>query len=210
MMRFNVVTVAQPLSPKHVTFAHRPLPSCLFFFNPHLVVLRPSFSSPFLPLLSHNLRWPPFWFWDNLSAHPLHVSHIHASWLVFSLHPTTITLFRYSSTPLVTTPSADSTSCPFQWIGFDRALCLRHRHAVLFFLFCLPFWSLLCITSARRYNPQCRHSVPSTYSPNPRSYHASCSMPRACLMFSSFDSPLPRINHSTFAHIHFYLSYFLT
>ena len=51
----NSVTVAQPLSPKHVTFAlfqtDRPLPSfarldfasCLFSFNPHLVVLRPSF-----------------------------------------------------------------------------------------------------------------------------------------------------------------------
>ena len=50
------VTVAQPLSPKHVTSAQfrtdRPLPSfarldsasCLFSFNPHLVVLRPSFS----------------------------------------------------------------------------------------------------------------------------------------------------------------------
>ena len=137
MMRFNVVTVAQPLSPKHVTFAlltDRPLPSCLFFFNPHLVVLRPSFSSLFLLLLSHNLRWPPFRFRDNLSACPLHVSHIHASWLVFSLHPTTIALFRYSSTPLVTTPSANSILCPFRWIGFDRALCLGHRCAVLFFI----------------------------------------------------------------------------
>jgi hypothetical protein len=135
-------------------------------------------------MLSHNLQWPPFRLRDNLPARPLHASNIHASWLILSLSShNNRTLFRYSSTPLVPTPSADSTSCPFRWIGFDRALCLGYRRAVLFFIVLTFSDRILCTISARRYNPQRRHSVSSPYSPNPRSYHASCFAPRVGRVF---------------------------
>ena len=60
----------------------------------------------------------------------------------FPFHPTTTALFRYSLTSLVTTPSADSTSCPHSTsrrIGFSHALCLGHRRAPFSSLIFLPF-----------------------------------------------------------------------
>ena len=91
----------------------------------------------------------------------------------FPFIPQQSPLFRYSSTPLVPTPSADSTSCPFRWIGFDRALCLGHRHAVLFFILHTFSDRINCTISARCWDPRCRCLALSPYSPNPRSHHAS-------------------------------------
>ena len=115
----------------------------------------------------------------------------------FPFHPTTTTLFRYSSTSLVTTPSADSTSCPrstSRRIGFSRALCLGHRRAPFSSFIFLPFSDRIrCTIRARRYNPRSRHPVLSPYSPNPRSHHASfrasCRPRVFILRLSSYANP---------------------
>ena len=130
----------RPVPDRSATSIIRPsrLASCLFFFNPHLVVLCPSFSSPFLPIFDgHHSNFGI----NSLLVHSMpHTSMPCGS--SFPFHPTTTTLFRYSSTSLVTTPSADSTLCPrstSRRIGFSRALCLGHRRAPFSSLFSYLF-----------------------------------------------------------------------
>ena len=77
----------------------------------------------------------------SLLVHSMHCTSMpHGSSLPF--HPTTITPFCYSLTPLVPTPSANSTLClhSMSWrMGFSYALCLRHRPTPFPSFIFLPF-----------------------------------------------------------------------
>ena len=85
----------------------------------------------------------------------------------FPFHPTTIAPFSLLFDTACTNTLGRLNLVNVRWIGLDRALCLGHRRAVLFFILLTFSDRILCTISARRYNPRRRHSVSSPYSPNP-------------------------------------------
>ena len=127
---------------------------CHLVFNPHLVILRPSFLSPFLPIFNgHHSNYRTI----SLLIHSMCCTSMHCG-SSFPFHPTTTALFHYTSTSLVTTPLADSTSCPCstsQRIGFSHNLCLRHRCTPFFIFYsychghCKDPYSLVITTRVR-------------------------------------------------------------